>query len=55
MVKRLTIILLLGMAVIALTLGTVDGLRSYRHIHQQFSNLGSQNAILGAKIAQHVI
>ncbi len=55
MVKRLTIILLLGMAVVALTLGTVDGLRSYRHIHQQFSNLGSQNAILGAKIAQHVI
>ncbi len=55
MVKRLTIILLLGMAVIALTLGAVDGARSYRSIHQHFSNLGSQNAILGAQIAQHVI
>ena len=55
MVKRLTIILLLGMAVVALTLGAADGIRSYRSIHQHFSNLGSQNAILGAEIAQHVI
>ncbi len=55
MAKRLTIILMLGLATSALFLATVEGLRANRDIREEFSNLGNQNALVGAEVTRYVI
>jgi PAS domain S-box-containing protein len=46
---------MLGMVVLSLTLALVSGVRSQTHINREFSNLGSQNALLGAQIIEYVV
>jgi PAS domain S-box-containing protein len=55
MTRRLTLHLLAGMLTLAVILATVIGLRSYWRKQADHQCLGSQNALLGARITQSVL
>ncbi|HOW70896.1 MAG TPA: ATP-binding protein [Phycisphaerae bacterium] len=55
MVRRLTITLMLGLVALTLTLGAANVVRSQNYIRQEFSSLGTQNALVGALVTQYVI
>ena len=55
MARRMTVILMVGMLALACALAVVNGVRSRQSIRAEFNNLGNQNALLGAQIAEYVI
>ena len=55
MTRRLTWNLIVGMWTLAVVVAMAIGVRSYLRRQEDYQNLGSQNALLGAHITQYVL
>ena len=55
MTRRLTLHLIAGMLILAVALAGVEGFVSYGKRSADYRDLGSQNALLGAKITQYIL
>ena len=55
MARRIALLLLLGLSVASLAIVAGGAYGIYAYKSRQYAEIGSQNAVLGAKITQHVI
>ena len=55
MTRRLTLHMISGMLTLAVVLAAVTGVRSFLKKRAENQNVGGQNALLGARITQHIL